>query len=198
MAPVSFIAANWQKALPLLGAVGAALWIALFRDNPVSERALFAALLVIYFFHQTEEHLWPGGFRQFADAHVFHSGNDDWPVDRGGVALINIGYVWLPVGLAALVPETLRWLGLAWIGLTLINGIIHVVITIILRIYNPGLITGLVLFIPFTVFVLGHEVARGALSGAAVGLIALLGIVLHLPAGALFVVPFLRHRQANV
>ncbi|MGP8231847.1 MAG: HXXEE domain-containing protein [Methylovirgula sp.] len=194
MAPISFIAANWQKALPLLAAIGAVEWIALFRDDPLSERALFAALLVIYFVHQIEEHLWPGGFRQFADAHVFHSGNDDWPVDMGGVALINIGYVWLPIALAALFPETLRWLGLGWIGLTLINGIIHVVTTIRLRIYNPGLITGLLLFIPFTVFVLVHEVARGALSGTEVGLIVLLGVVLHVPAGALFVVPFLRRR----
>src|SRR5580692_11025584 len=83
MPPLSFIAANWQKALPALSAIGIAAWIAFFRDNPLSERALFAALLVIYFVHQIEEHLWPGGFRQFADAHIFHSGNDDWPVDMG-------------------------------------------------------------------------------------------------------------------
>ncbi len=196
MAPMSFIAANWQKALPLLVAVGAAVWIALFRDDPLSDRALFAALLVIYFLHQIEEHLWPGGFRQFADAHVFRSGDDDWPVDMGGVALINIGYVWLPVALAALFPESLRWLGFAWIGLTLINGIIHVLTTIILRIYNPGLVTGLALFIPFTAFVLAHEVALGALSGAEVGWIAALGILLHVPAGAPFVVPFLRRRSS--
>ncbi len=194
---ISFIAANWQKALPLLAVIGVVVWIALFRDDPLSERTLFAALLVLYFFHQIEEHLWPGGFRQFADAHIFHSGNDNWPVDMGGTALVNIGYVWLPIGLAALFPETLRWLGLAWIGLTLINGIIHVVAAIALRIYNPGLVTGLALFISFTVFVLVHEVARGALSGAEVGLIALLGVVLHVPAGGLFVIPFLRRRRTK-
>ena len=81
MTPMSFMAANWQKALPVLGVVGAVVWIALFRDASLSERAAFAALLVIYFFHQIEEHLWPGGFRQFANAHVFRSGNDNWPVD---------------------------------------------------------------------------------------------------------------------
>ena len=100
-----YIAANWQKALPFFGAVGLVLWIAAFRDEPTSERALFAALLVIYMLHQIEEHLWPGGFRQFTNAHVFKSGNDDWPVDMPGVALVNIGYVWLPVALAALFPE---------------------------------------------------------------------------------------------
>ena len=115
---LAFIAANWQKALPALSAIGIAAWIALFRDDPLSERALFAALLVIYFLHQIEEHLWPGGFRQFADAHIFHSGNDDWPVDMGGVALVNIVYVWMPMALAIAFPETLRWVGLGWLGLT--------------------------------------------------------------------------------
>jgi hypothetical protein len=189
------IAADWQKALPVLSAIGLAVWIAVFRNDPTSERALFAALLVIYFLHQIEEHLWPGGFRQFTNAHVFHSGNDDWPVDAGGGALINIGYVWLSAGLAIVFPDTLRWLGLAWVGLTLINGIIHVVTTIRLRIYNPGLVTGIVLFLPFTIFVLALEVSRGALTGGEVALIALGGILLHIPVAALFVVPFLRRRR---
>ena len=196
MPVLSIIAARWQQALPALAVIRLIAWIVLFRHTPLSERALFAALLVLYMLHQTEEHLWPGGFRQFTNAHVFHSGNDDWPVDIPGVALINIGYVWLPVGLAALFPDALRWLGLAWVGLTLINGIIHIVTTIRLRIYNPGLITGIVLFLPFTIFVLTLEVLRGALTAGEVAAIVLGGIVLHIPVAALFVVPYLRKRRA--
>jgi len=194
---LSLIAARWQQALPALAVIGLVAWIVLFRHAPTSERALFAALLVIYMLHQTEEHLWPGGFRQFTNAHVFHSGNDDWPVDMGGVALVNVGFVWLPMALAIAFPEALRWVGLGWIGLTLINGLTHIAPAIKLRMYNPGLVTGVVLFLPFTIFVLAHEVGRGALTGADVGLIALLGVVLHLPVAALFVVPYLRRRWAS-
>ena len=190
------VAASWQKALPLLAVLTAGIWFALFRDNPASEQAMFAALLVIYMLHQTEEHLWPGGFRQFTNAHVFRSGNDDWPVDMGGVALVNIGYVWLPVGAAALYPGALRWLGLGWVGLTLINALIHVVTSIRFRVYNPGLVTSVVLFLPFTVWVLMQEHARGMLSGGEIAFVLLLGIVLHIPVAALFAVPFLRKRAA--
>ncbi len=193
---LSSMAANWQKPLPLLVAIGFVAWIAAFRHAPLSERALFAALLVIYLVHQIEEHLWPGGFRQFANSHVFKSGKDDWPVTIDGVALVNTAFVWLPVGLAVLFPQTLRWLGLAWVGLTLINGITHIVTTVRLRIYNPGLVTSLVLFLPFTIFVLALEISRGALTAAEVGLIVLAGIVLHIPVAALFVVPYLRRRPA--
>lgn len=189
---LSYIATSWQKSLPCLAVLGLVAWIALFRNHPWGEQALFAALLVLYLVHQIEEHLWPGGFRQFANAHVFKSGRDDWPVGTGGVALVNIAFVWLPVGLAVLFPATLRWVGLCWVGLTLINGLSHGVTTVRLRIYNPGLVTSIVLFLPFTISVFALELSRGFLTGADVGLIVLAGILLHLPVMALFAVPFLR------
>lgn len=192
------VADNWQRSLPVLAVVTAALWLALFRHDPVSERAIFAALLVIYMLHQIEEHLWPGGFRQYTNAHVFKSGRDDWPVDVGGVALVNIGYVWLPVAAAALFPETLRWLGLGWIGLTFVNALSHIGTSIRFRGYNPGLVTSILLFLPFTVWALAHEVASGALSGAAVAALVVAGVVLHVPVAALFVVPFRRRTPALV
>jgi Protein of unknown function with HXXEE motif len=191
------IAANWQQALPILAAAGIAGWIIAFRHDPLSDRALFAALLVIYFVHQIEEHLWPGGFRQFADAHVFHSGDDNWPVTIGGVALVNTAFVWLPIGLAVLFPAALRVIGLAWVGLTLINGVTHVVTTIRLRIYNPGLATGIVLFLPFTIWVLTLGGRQGTLSAADIVAIVVAGVLLHVPVAALFVVPYLRRRRAT-
>jgi hypothetical protein len=193
----TFVADNWQKSLPVLAAVTLAIWIVLFRNDPASEQAIFAALLVIYMLHQTEEHLWPGGFRQFTNAHVFQSGRDDWPVDTGGVALVNIGYVWLPVAAAALFPHTLRWVGLGWIGLTLVNAVTHIVTSIRFRQYNPGLVTSIVLFLPFTVWALTHESARGWLSGGEIGVVLLLGVLLHIPVAAVFVVPYLRKRPTT-
>jgi len=68
MSVLSRFAANWQNFLPPLAIVGTVAWIVLFRGVETSDQALFVALLVIYFLHQIEEHLWPGGFRQFTDA----------------------------------------------------------------------------------------------------------------------------------
>jgi hypothetical protein len=190
------MSASWQKALPVLILAIAAIWVALFRAMPASEQAMFTALLLIYMLHQVEEHLWPGGFRQYANAHVFHSGNDDWPVGMGGVAFVNVGIVWLPIAAAALAPVSLRWLGLVWIGGTLVNGIIHVVTTIRFRGYNPGLATSLVLFLPFTIWALMHEHAQGLLTGGQIALLILCGVLIHIPVAAIFVVPFLRRRES--
>lgn len=192
------IARGWQRSLPALAVVGAALWLVLFHADPSGEQAMFAALLAIYMVHQIEEHLWPGGFRQYANAHVFKSGRDDWPVDEGGVALVNIGWVWLPILLAALFPDALRWLGLGWVGLTFVNALSHIGTTVRFRGYNPGLVTSIVLFLPFTIWVFATEVSRGALSGAEIGGLVVAGVLLHVPVAALFVVPFRRKTPALV
>jgi len=188
------IAADWQKATPILALIGAIVWFLLFRGVASSEQAIFFALLVIYMLHQMEEHFWPGGFRQYANAHVFKSGNEDWPVTEGGVALVNIGFVWLPVAAAALFPGSLRLIGLAWVGLTFINAITHIVTSIRFRSYNPGLITSVVLFLPFTVWVFAQEHAAGRLTGADIAYLLVAGVLLHVPVALLFVVPFLRGR----
>ena len=193
---IQFVANNWQKALPALVIAGVIGWLSAFAGDPMSERAIFAALLVIYMLHQIEEHLWPGGFRQFANAHVFHSGNADWPVDIDGVALVNIAFVWLPIALAVVWPDTLRWIGLAWIGLTLVNGISHIATSIRFRVYNPGLLTSIALFLPFTICALAYEANAGLLSGGEIAALIVAGVLLHIPVAAVFVVPFLRGRHA--
>lgn len=192
MHPLNLISADWQKALPVLIAIGIVVWLILFRNTPTTEQALFAAALIIYMIHQIEEHLWPGGFRQFANARLFQSGNDDWPVTEGGVALVNVGYVWLPILFAALFPGPLRWLGLAWIGGTLVNALTHIIGALRLRSYNPGLVTSIVLFLPFTIWALSREVSAGLLTGWQVVGLLIAGVLLHIPVAALFVLPYRR------
>jgi hypothetical protein len=192
MHPLNLVSADWQKALPALIVIGVLVWLILFRNAPTTEQALFAALLIIYMIHQIEEHLWPGGFRQFANAHVFKSGDDDWPVSEGGVALVNVGYVWLPILLAALFPGPLRWLGLAFVAMTLINALTHIGASVRFRIYNPGLITSIVLFLPFTIWMLARELSAGMLTGWQVAALLVAGVLLHIPVAALFVVPYKR------
>ena len=92
----------------------------------------------------------------------------------------------------ALFPGPLRWLGLGWVGLTLINAITHIVTSIRFRIYNPGLVTSIFLFLPFTIWMLAREVSAGMLTGWQVVALLIAGVLLHIPVAALFVVPYRR------
>ncbi len=56
---------NWAKLTPALAVVSALLLFLFFRPTQV----MFWALINIplYFLHQTEEHLWPGGFKKYVN-----------------------------------------------------------------------------------------------------------------------------------
>lgn len=184
---------DWQKSLPALIAILSIAWFAGLGGPAGGDRSWFLLLLIVYMVHQVEEHLWPGGFRQFANANIFRTGLDDWPVGRGGVAFVNVGLVWVPIALAVLAPESLRWVGLAWMGLTAVNAVIHIVTSIRLRVaFNPGVVTSVAIFLPFTFAFFRDRLASGAMSGTEVAVALVAGILLHIPVAMIFVVPFRR------
>jgi hypothetical protein len=190
---MGWAARRWQHWLPALLPAATAWWLIGRGGDLGSTAGLFALHLPVYLAHQWEEHLWPGGcFRQFVNRFVFRSGEEDFPASRGGVAVVNIGLVWLPIGLAAAFPTALRWVGLAWVGTSLVNALTHLAAALRLRRYNPGLVTALALLLPFSVWFFATRLASGELTAREVAWAIALGVALHVPVAALFVVPWLR------
>jgi hypothetical protein len=101
--------------------------------------------LPIYMLHQLEEH-YDDRFRRFVNEHV---AGGRQALTTPAVVFINVPGVW-GVNLIALYLAYFvdPGLGLIAIYLTLVNAVAHVVATIVLRGYNPGLVTALVLFLP--------------------------------------------------
>ena len=194
---MTMIVERWQYALVVLvPSVLVAWWVSFGAQLDVPQ-SFFLLHLGVYMIHQIEEHLWPGGFRQFTNAHVFESGQDNFPVDKGGVALVNVGYVWLPLAAAALAPQALYLLGVAWFGLSFVNSFSHIGTSIRLRMYNPGVATALFGLLPFSVYFFASQYAAGEMSFGAIALAIAAGVVLHIPVAALFVVPY-RAAQARL
>jgi hypothetical protein len=128
-----------------------------------------------YMAHQVEEHT-GDRFRRFANARVF-AGND--VLTTASVLFINLPFVW-GVNLLALYAAIL-W-GPAW-GLVapyvmLVNAITHVIAWLGLRTYNPGLVTGIFVFLPLSLATIRAIGLSGGLTPHFVG--AGLSILLHL------------------
>jgi len=100
----------------------------------------------VYMIHQVEEHT-GDRFRTYVNSKVF-GGVEALTV--GDVLWINLPGVW-GVNLAALYAALFAGAGygLAAPYLILVNGIAHLGMALRFRSYNPGLATGLLLFIPF-------------------------------------------------
>lgn len=117
-------------------------------DRPL---LLVYLLLPVYMLHQLEEH-YGDRFRTFVNAHL--AGGRD-ALTTEAVVVINVPLVW-GVDLAAIYLAYFVDLGLGLIAvyLTLVNAIVHIAGGIVLRAYNPGLVTAVVLFLPFGIWAL--------------------------------------------
>ena len=101
---------NWARIAPFLAVITAILLFVLFKPTD----ALFWVLIntPLYLFHQTEEHLWPGGFKDYVNRAVFSLPPREESLTDLKVFWINILLVWL--AFAFLVSSRLSTSGLAW------------------------------------------------------------------------------------
>jgi hypothetical protein len=159
VAGAGFMGAALLALVPVLGAFSLPLLL-IFLHSPV------------YMLHQVEEHT-GDRFRTFANQKIF-GGRDALSVTD--VLVINLPLVW-GLNLGALYAA-FAWgpgAGLVAPYAMLVNAIAHLGAAARFRIYNPGLITAIVLFIPLsvvTIYLVGAEPSVGpgyhavALAGA--------------------------------
>jgi hypothetical protein len=107
---------------------------------------LLVTLLPIYMIHQYEEH-GHGRFLAFFNATV---GNGHEILTTRAAFWANIGGVWAVYVISFYLARYVA-LGFAFVPiyLMLVNGVTHMLATLRLREYNPGLWTSLVLFLPW-------------------------------------------------
>lgn len=173
----AYLARHWVAAALIMG-------LMLLAIVPVGivggDRAVLMVYLAgpVYMLHQVEEH-WGDRFRSYVNTVVFGGVE---ALTTSDVLLINLPGVW-GINLLALYAAhfiTPGW-GLAAPWLMLINGITHVVMGVVKRSYNPGLVTAALVFIPFGLVSLwlipGSGVQQGV--GLAIALVIHAAIAVH-------------------
>jgi hypothetical protein len=155
---------HWMVAcLPMAFATGA-----LLISSPPAELALTAVWiqLIVYLLHEFEEHVWPGGFKDFVDERLAGPmlrarypdaaiPSHDFPLDDRAVFWINISFIWIAFPLFGLLAGTvdLRYgLFLPWVGI--VNASLHIAVAIAKRTYNPGLVVSVLLNVPTGIWTL--------------------------------------------
>lgn len=129
---------NWAKAAPALAVVTAVLLFLLFKpSNP-----LFWAFVNIplYLLHQTEEHLWPGGFKDYMNHVVNHLPEGGESLTDAKVFWINILLVWFAFPVFAALAFWNIGFGLLIIVFSAINCLTHIGMAFRKRQWNPGLV----------------------------------------------------------
>ena len=170
----AWVVENWSRmALPF--AVLALVSLPIFSGGGNVPLVLLYTLLPVYMIHQYEEHA-HGRFVEFFNETV---GRGHEVLTKVSAFWINILEVWV-VFLVSFYLARYVALGFAFvpIWLTLFNGLTHVIASLSLRRYNPGLYTSLALFFPWGLFLLVYfagVVASDVLFNAIGVLVAVVG-----------------------
>jgi len=140
------------------------LWLYVKEQN----YALFLIWLQtpIYWTHEFEEYVLPGGFLDFFNRNMMGSTRGDKPLDKVGSFWINIPLVYILMPAAGLMAH---FFGLEW-GLwtayfSFLNAFAHVVMFFLFgRKYNPGLVVSILLNIPFGAYTVWYFIANDLVS----------------------------------
>ncbi|MEO1148502.1 MAG: HXXEE domain-containing protein [Cyanobacteria bacterium J06638_22] len=170
-----FLVQNWMK----IGTYAAPLLLFAFFSTRTEKTVFVLAdtklmsvlFLVAYIIHQFEEHwvdLFGEQYAFYSDVNqlllgVLNSQNSTiMPLSPESIYVINTSLVWL-VGILAIwrSPEHL-FSSLAMAGITLVNGISHIILGIAKQAYNPGLLTAIVIFLPLAIIFYRAVLAKTA------------------------------------
>ena len=172
MGLVDWLADHWPKATIFLALYSFIfLYLYLLEDDFL----LFLIWLQtsVYWLHQFEEYVFPGGFAVFFNRRLLRSERDDWPVTKMFSLWINIPIIFIAFPLSAVLAGIF---GLGW-GIwtayfSILNALSHVIMFPRFG-YNPGFVVSLLLNIPVGIFTVYTFLARDAISPAAhlVGLV---------------------------
>lgn len=148
---------NWMKATPFLAFYTFVLVFLYVKDV---NYPLYLIWLqgIIYWVHEFEEYILPGGFLAFFNHNMMRSNQDEYPLTKVGSFWINIPLVYIAMPFSALL---VHFFGLEW-GLwtayfSFLNAFAHAIMFFIFgRKYNPGLIISIFLNIPFAIYMVWY------------------------------------------
>jgi hypothetical protein len=176
---------NWAKITPILGVIATIGLFLVFKPTD----ALFWAYVNIplYFFHQTEEHFWPGGFKNYVNHVINHLPEGQETLTDKKVFWINILLVWVAFILFGTLALVNIGFGLLIIVFSIINCLTHIFQGIRRREWNPGLVMASLQFVVSifaAYYVTDHGLSNpvawwaGAVVGSAIVHVAVFRVVL--------------------
>ena len=154
---------NWPSAAPFL-AVFSLVTLLAFR--PYMDTAIFLIWLQtpVYFLHQSEEYIFPGGFLKYFNRQVLGSKQDAFPLTMAASLWINVPVVFVAFPATAIL--TMQFgvsIGLWTAYFSIINAASHVGM-FFKNGYNPGFVVSVVLNIPVGAFALWYLASNGLTS----------------------------------
>ena len=160
---MKWIKENWSKSTLFL-----ALYVTILLVLFVMEKD-FALFLIwiqvpVYFLHQFEEYVCPGGFMEFFNTKVLGANKTDFPLTKTVSFWINIPIIFIGFPLSAILSGQIEIaIGIWTAYFSILNALSHVGL-FFRNGYNPGLVVSVFLNIPLGIYTIYYFVSHDIIS----------------------------------
>jgi len=134
----------------------------------------------VYLIHQFEEHVYPGHFKDFINREIFQSHKANSPLSTEAVFWINILAIWILFPLGAVCAQNISpAFGLLLPVFGMFNATLHILMFIIKRRYNPGLLVSVCLNYPTGIYTIWALAQSGFVTTMSLSLSLLVTVLAH-------------------
>lgn len=137
---------------------------------------IFGALFAVSAIHMAEEYVYPGGFMDF----VKRLNPRFAPRVTVRFAVVANGLQLLLCLIAVVVGKSVPVFSMSVAGLLFINGLAHIMGCLRVRGYAPGVITGILLYLPLSVYAYDLFLSAGLLTASELVVTGILGALYQL------------------
>jgi len=160
---MSWIEEHWPKSTIFL-AVYSTILIFLFVLEKDIALFLIWIQVPIYWLHQFEEYVFPGGFMETFNRQVLGSNEKEWPLSKKASFWINIPIIYIAFPFSAILAGTVDIsIGIWTAYFSILNAISHVGMFVKKK-YNPGFFVSVTLNIPLGVFTVWYFYSNDVIS----------------------------------
>lgn len=157
---------NWSKSTIFL-AIYITIPLVLFVMKQNFALFLIWIQTPVYFLHQSEEYIFPGGFMEFFNTKMLGSKKADFPLDEKISFWINGSVIFVAFPISAILATKFGLSFGIWTAyFSVINAVSHVAIVFKHR-YNPGFLVSLLLNIPVGIFTIYYFASHQIISVSA-------------------------------
>lgn len=190
---------NWMKATPFL-AFYAFILVFLYVKDVNYPLYLIWLQGIVYWVHEFEEYIFPGGFLKFFNRYALKSKQDEYPLTKTGSFWINIPLVYIAMPMSAVLAHFYGLeCGLWTAYFSVLNASMHVIMFFLFKFkYNPGLIVSILLNIPVGIYMIWYFLENDLVSSTTsivsiiVGIIAQISMMIY---GFAYLVPKMKREQ---
>lgn len=166
--------------------IGGVLGVVLFFYGVYLIHSLSTYTLILLFsfvsllFHEVEEYVWPGKFPRTINSILFKSKIPDrYPLNSQISFVVNVVFGWSIYLLAIFLGPEYVWLAVVSVMVSVGNIFIHVILLNVCgkRLYNPGMATSVLLFLPISVYFFYYTLSRGIVAWGELGVSVVVGLI---------------------